>query len=219
VEPNRQIANFATSKKHLWKIYATARAPQTLYAGCEFVGKKIDWARCCIDPPKGPRRRLEWEHVVPAAAFGRQFDAWTDGHARCVDRRGKRFRGRKCARRVSASFRKMEADMHNLYPSVGLLNEARSHFPMALLAGEPRRFGRCDFEVSNKKVEPRPQARGEIARAYLYMAAAYPRFALLSDAQRAELHRWNRQDPPTHWERERNRAVRAVQGNENPFIQ
>jgi deoxyribonuclease-1 len=41
---------------------------------------------------------------------------------------------------------------------------------MAMIAGEQRPFGACDVEIAERKIEPRPEIRGDIARIYLYMA-------------------------------------------------
>ena len=66
---------------------------------------------------------------------------------------------------------------------------------------------------------PRPEARGEIARAWLYMAHAYPTRLVLDPKHRQLFERWSRDDPPDAWERERNGAIAQHQGNANPFIE
>jgi deoxyribonuclease-1 len=45
---------------------------------------------------------------------------------------------------------------------------------MAMIEGEQRQFGACDVEIAERKIEPRPEIRGDIARIYLYMEASYP---------------------------------------------
>ena len=62
----------------------------------------------------------------------------------------------------------MQAGMYNLYPAIGKVNGRRSNYSMAFIKGEKREFGKCDVEIKNKKVEPREDIRGEIARTYLY---------------------------------------------------
>src|SRR6266436_9092627 len=59
-------------------------------------------------------KRLAWEHVVPAEAFGQSFPEWREGHPACVDSKGKAFKGRNCARKMATQFRYMEADLYNL---------------------------------------------------------------------------------------------------------
>jgi deoxyribonuclease-1 len=50
------------------------------------------------------------------------------------------------------------------------------------------------------------------------MRAAYPEHVTLDDAHRALFDRWDAEDPPDDWERERNRRIAERQGNANPFI-
>ena len=40
----------------------------------------------------------------------------------------------------------------------------------------------------------------------------------LTPADIQTMLRWNREDPPTLWERHRNQAIQELQGNRNPFI-
>ena len=42
--------------------------------------------------------------------------------------------------------------------------------------------------------------------------------AFVELADRKLYEAWNRQDPPDSFERERNRRIRALQGNANPFV-
>lgn len=207
--------NFQEAKKHLRKMYPPGT--RSLYADCAITGRQIEWDSCCL-PREGRRRHVEWEHVVPASWFGRDLKAWKDGDPACTDRRGKRYRGRRCAALVSEEFRRMEGDMHNLFPTIGALNEARSNFGMGMVPDEPRRFGTCDFEILDRTVEPRPGARGEIARAYLYMEATYPGHAIVTARTRPMFDRWNRQDPPDAWEQRRNVLISKIQGKHNRFI-
>ena len=166
--------------------------------------------------------RIEWEHAVPAAAFGRSFAEWREGGDRCVDGKGKRYKGRKCAR-TSAEFARMEGDLHNLFPVVGEVNGLRGDLPMGLADGLHKdratyRFGACGSAIESGVFMPRPQVRGDLARAYKYMAAAYPGRIVLDDAHRAVFDQWDAADPPDEWERDRNKRIAERQGNVNPLI-
>ena len=99
--------------------------------------KEVDFTSCGYMPQKDNKRahRIEWEHVVPAEAFGQSFKEWREGHPDCVDNRGKSFKGRKCAEKVNPEFRQMQADMYNLYPAVGEVNGLRSNYSMAMIPG------------------------------------------------------------------------------------
>ena len=89
---------------------------------------------------------------------------------------------------------------------------------MAVLAGEERRYGACDVEIKGRKFEPREAVRGDIARTYLYMDWAYPSRGIVGGQSRRLFEAWDKGDPVDRWERERVRAVEAVQGNKNPFV-
>ena len=94
----------------------------------------------------------------------------------------------------------------------------KSNNPMADIPGEIREYGNCDVEIKGRKVEPRPAARGNIARTYLYMDWAYPGRGIIADQERELFKKWADADPADEWECERARLIEKVQGNENPFV-
>ena len=159
---NNQITSFSKSKKQLAKVYKDH--PITLYCGCSFEGKTPNFSSCGYVPKKNNKRanRIEWEHVVPASRFGKKFETWKNGNLKCI-KNGKKFKGRKCTRKINKKFRLMEADLYNLQPTIGEINQRRQNFKMSIIPGEKRNFGKCDFEVQNKFVEPSPNIRGDIA--------------------------------------------------------
>ena len=184
-KPAQQVAVIETVKK-------------TFYCDCPHSGNDIDFESCGYVPinRNGLRtNRVEWEHVVPAEAFGHSFKEWRDGHADCVDPRGKPYKGRRCAMKASPLFREMAADRFNLVQVIGELNAKRSNFSMAMIPGEERHFGTCDIEIANRKIEPRPQIRGDIARIYFYMDSKYPGRGIISKKNKKLFKAWNNQDP------------------------
>ncbi|RVU30883.1 endonuclease [Neptunomonas marina] len=206
--PSFAGASFSQSKRTLSEIYADQAT--SFYCGCEFVkeGKKLVplHESCGYVPRKNANRasRIEWEHVMPAWAFGHQLQCWQEG-------------GRKNCRK-DERFRTMEADMHNLVPAIGEVNGDRSNYSFAMLSGEPRSYGACDMEVhfKSRKVEPPEHRRGDIARSYFYMRDQYG--VRLSKQQTQLFEAWDKQDPVDHWERQRNQEIARLQGNENPYI-
>ena len=76
IAQNTQITSFSKSKRLLLKLYKDK--PVTLYCGCSFKGKKPNLFSCGYIPKKNNKRanRIEWEHVVPAHAFGQSFSEW-----------------------------------------------------------------------------------------------------------------------------------------------
>lgn len=216
---NTRIQSFSKAKKILLtEIYRDHRI--TFYCGCEFTADRRIRSRNGYSPRKNSRRsaRIEWEHVVPAHAFGRSFPQWRKGHPQCVDRKGRPFKGRNCTRKTAPAFRYMEADLYNLVGAVGEINGLRSNYGFAEIPGEKRSFGTCDMEIEARKAEPRPQVRGDIARTYFYMDTAYAGRGIVSRKNRRLFAAWSRQDPVDDWECERARRIERIQGNENPFV-
>ena len=233
---NQRIRSFDEAKRLLLQIYASAPSRTDLYCGCPFEpgergrGLRVDLGACGYAPARDAARaeRIEWEHAVPAAAFGRSFVEWREGTDRCVDTKNRRFHGRKCAR-TSPEFARIEADLHNLFPVVGEVNGLRGDLPMGVLeppeiassrhrGGATFRFGRCASAVEAGVFMPRREVRGDLARAYKYMHASYPGRQIIDEAHQAVFDQWDGEDPPDAWERDRNRRIEERQGNANPFI-
>ena len=191
----------------------------TVYCGYAFDEEKRIKLPAGFTTKKHKKRagRVEWEHAVPAENFGRAFREWREGDAVCVDRKGKAFRGRNCARKASREFRLMEADMYNLFPSVGAVNAVRSNKQYSELPGVPSAFGTCQAKVDGKRFEPPRQAKGELARAALYMEQEYPEYRL-SRQQRQLFEAWNILDPVDKWECTRTKRIEGLQGNENTVV-
>ncbi len=205
-EPPHTIRNFSEAKKLAARVYHDNR--QTFYCGCSYDNKKrVDANSCGYRPRKNRRRgqRIEWEHVVPAYALGHTRQCWREPI--CRNSKGKPYKGRRCCEKIDPEFRSMVSDLRNLVPAIGELNGDRSNFNFSLLEGEPRRYGACDFEVdhSTRKVEPTPSVRGDIARIYFYMQQTYG--LPISNKQRRLFQQWDREDPITTWERERNARI------------
>jgi deoxyribonuclease I len=127
-------------------------------------------------------------------------------------------RNRKQCRRISPGFNQVESDMHNLYPARSEINQARSSYAFGMINGEKRNFGRCDFEIDQRKhrAEPRPASRGNIARSMFYMQQKYE--LTIFKKQGELLKKWHRADPPDEEERRRNNTIEKIQGNRNQFI-
>jgi len=182
----------------------------SFYCGCDFnyKGKKLipDLNSCGYQVRKQQKRasRIEWEHIVPAWAFGHQRQCWQNG-------------GRKACKQDKA-FQLMEGDMHNLVPAIGEVNGDRSNYRFTEWNGLPTKYGQCDIVIDfkRKQVQPPKQSRGAIARAYLYMADQYQ--LRLSNKEKKLFNVWNKQNPASRWECERNELIEKVQGNRNSFI-
>lgn len=219
-EGNTSIESFSKAKKLLLKsVYFDHR--KTFYCDCPFNLKKQIIPSNNFSPATKHFKRskkIEWEHVVPAHAFGQSFFEWKSGDPQCINKNGKAFKGRKCTEKVNKQFRYMQADIYNLVPANGQINALRSNYSFAMIPGENRIFGNCDFEIENRKAEPKPDIRGDIARIYFYMNEMYPNRGIISKKNIKLFQSWDKIDPVDEWERIRAKRIEALQGNTNPFI-
>ena len=191
----------------------------TLYCGYEYDDQK----RICLPDgfiaEKHQKRsyKIEWEHSVPAENFGRAFTEWREGHPLCVDNKGKSFKGRKCAEKVNKTYRYMQSDMYNLFPAVGSVNAARSNKQYSELPGVQSAFGTCEAKIDGNRFEPPDRAKGQVARAALYMDKEYKEYNL-SRQQRRLFEAWSNMYPVDEWECTRAKRIESIQGNENIFV-
>lgn len=205
----RHPTSFSAAKRYAAQIYR--QHPFSFYCDCPIVWqeKKMipELTKCGYKIRKNANRanRIEWEHVMPAWQFGHQLQCWKDG-------------GRKdCGK--NAKFRKMESDLHNLYPAIGEVNGDRSNYRYQPWNGtEGQFYGQCTMKIDfkNKQADPPESTRGAIARTYLYMSEQYG--ITLSPAQQKLMNGWNKMYPPTKWQCQRNLAIAKIQGNLNPFV-
>lgn len=138
----------------------------------------------------------------------------------------------------------MKSDAMHVVPTDGKVNGMRSNFPYGECAnGTPMgsngsvkglgRLGTCTYPGYNGKVfEPDDEYKGDFARIYFYMAAAYnDKIANWNSDQLAHnnypvfttwsvnmLLKWHQQDPVSQKERDRNEGVYKHQHNRNPFV-
>lgn len=193
-------------------VYHDWNSDGDFYCGCQFEwtgvsGGRVDLASCGyqIRAQETRAQRIEWEHILPASAFGRLRQCWQDG-------------GRSHCNDTDPVFNVMEADMHNLAPAVGEVNADRSNYRFDTLTQVGYQHGACDFKVdfNNNAVEPRDAIKGMIARTYFYMHDRYD--LAMPRAQQQLMMTWHNQFPATAWERERDARIRAIMGHSNPFV-
>lgn len=215
---NESITSFSKAKKLLQKkVYHDHR--ETIYCSAEFDSKKnvIIPAGFTAQKHKKRAKRIEWEHVVPAENFGRTFSEWREGHPNCVNKKGKSFKGRKCASKMNKEYRLMQSDMYNLFPAIGAVNAMRSNYNFVAQVDAKSGFGSCDMKIANRKAEPPIEARERIARTYLYMDASYKRYNM-SKNQKQLMGAWDRMYPASDWECERAKRIGSIQGSGNMIM-
>ena len=215
---NKKISSFSKAKKFALEIYKGMET--TFYCGCKFENKIVNHQSCGFIPKhESPRSfRVEWEHVVPAYNFGRSFKEWTQGHPACVNNQGKKFKGRKCARKTSKEFNLMESDLYNLVPAIGEVNGNRGHLPIGLVDTLTQKYGACETKISNLAIEPRDQIKGFIARTYKYMHLNYPGHGIISKKNRKLFDEWDKRYPPSPEEYKRAQRIFLHQENKNQFL-
>lgn len=182
------------------------------YCGCDIFtqGKQwlADWSSCGFEPRRNAQRasRIEWEHVVPASEFGRQRACWREG-------------GRKNCTRNDPVFSAMEGDPYNLLPVVGEVNGDRGNLKFGMVPAQAGQgYGACGSRVDFKAgvFMPRSDARGDVARTYLYFRE---RYGLKLARQSEQLYAaWGRADPVDARECRRARVIARKTRVENTIL-
>ena len=115
----------------------------TIYCGVRFKqrGKTVDGRPTSI------------EHVYP--------QSWVAKELGCINTT-------EC-RKSNERFNHAVAHLHNMYPALKSVNSSRGNALLGIIAGENWRYPDCDFERAPGIAEPRPIARGNLARSIFYM--------------------------------------------------
>jgi len=133
-------------------------------------------------------------------------------------------------------------DLNHLYPSEARANMAKSNYPLGTVdRSKPTTFDNGVTTVGAPATgqgggaalvfEPDDEYKGDFARTYFYMATCYQdmrwkylymvdnnTYPTLNSWSRDLLLKWNREDPVSQKEIDRNEAVYTFQNNRNPFI-
>jgi deoxyribonuclease I len=125
--------------------------------------------------------------------------------------------------RFSPRFHQQKSDLHHLFPTDSWANQLRGHMNFGMVEKDDRytdancKESRSGYDKNGQmRFQPPASHRGAIARAWFYFAV---RYKLSIDAEHeAILREWDKADPVTAEDIERNRKIAAIQGNSNPFI-
>lgn len=138
----------------------------------------------------------------------------------------------------------MYTDLFHIYPTDGYVNGKRANYPYGEVgtytfkSKNGSKLGQCTFDGYTGTVfEPIDEYKGDLARTYFYMATCYEDkiadWVSNSEAQPVLsgnsypafktwvinlLLKWDREDPVSQKEIDRNNAIYAIQGNRNPYI-
>ncbi|MCS3903080.1 deoxyribonuclease-1 [Methylohalomonas lacus] len=183
-----ELTDFDTARGHFWETLYPGGG-WTLYCGLRFEAEgNGDGVMATID------------HIYSMPRVYRALGC--SSRLRCNQERGNEYR-------------RIEADLHNMYPATGAVVIQRADSYFAGIESAESRFQECDFRRRGRRVEPRDIAKGNIARTLLYMQREYG-LPLAEDMEL--LKSWNRVDPPSEQEMNRNDRIERLQGNRNPFI-
>ena len=236
--------------------WAMADAPAGYYSSCENKGGAA--LLSALNTKVGPHTVVSYDGLwtlyttSDVDANGKLWDMystkrWTPGREKCGNYK---YVG-DCINREH-SFPKswfndakpMYSDAFHLYPTDGKVNGQRSNFPYGECAGGTTlpsngginalgKLGKSTFAgYSGTVFEPVDEYKGDFARSYFYMAAAYNdkisswhsdmlagnKYPCFSTWAVNLLLKWHRQDPVSQKELDRQEAVYASQKNRNPFI-
>lgn len=109
-----------------------------------------------------------------------------------------------------------KADIHHLFPCEIGINSERGSLPFTECSGGGLEEGRA-CNVGRDGFEPPDGHKGRVALAVFYVSVRYG--IPVDNAQERVLRDWVRRFPPTSDDLERDRRVKEVQGNSNPFVQ
>ena len=208
--------NFSDAKKIAAKLFSNHK--QTLYCQCDYKkNKKISLESCHMEPANSHIRahNMEWEHIVPASKLATGHACWTQNI--CQHNSGKKYHGRKCCENIDKEFQLAEAELYNLWPANGLINQLRENYSYAALPFTDYAYG-CKFIVDNinHQIEPSDDSKGIVARASLF---TFKKNHLPLDATQQDLFQlWDLLYPPSKWELTWAKKVASIEGYDNPYI-
>lgn len=188
----------------------------TIYCEAQFDKDKNAWPPPDFEGRGVGTMRVNWEHAVPVATLGAGVEEWHTPPSDCRNSKRKLSR-RECVEATNDQFRTMIGDMYNLFPALAPINSARRDREYADLPYAKNRFGSCGVKWVRGKFEPPDRAKGQLARATLYMDKEYKAF-VLTQHQRQLMMDWNLAFPVNKWECVRAKRIEKLQGNENHFV-
>lgn len=185
-----RLPTYGVAKGYFWKTLYS-KTHKSLYCNKIFHNKK----------------GINIEHVF-AAAWMR------DAIPEC------RNRNRKECRHLSSRFNLMEADLHNMYPTLTTVNSARNSYVFDEIEGEFVKEN-CPLKIGDHVVEPPEYSKGHVARAILYMTYEYNidlDKVTNSPGFENKVLDWHCKYPPSPKEIIRNNQIFKIQGTSNLFI-
>lgn len=150
----------------------------------------------CKTPFKPRDRGIRADSIYGGHLLLRHFDCIT---------------ARQCERKPD--YTAVANDLHNLYPIQRNVEVDRRGSLFAPLPDD--REHECGYRVGFQSFDPPDHAKGNVARAMIYMHRQHG-LPLVGNLEMYK--RWHQLDPVDDDERARNEAIGLIQGNRNPFI-
>jgi len=111
----------------------------------------------------------------------------------------------------------MKSDLHHLFPTDDLANNARGDNPYGNVSGGTTWTG-GGSAATNSLFEPRDEQKGKAARALMYFVLRYQNYSNFITSQESLLRSWSHDFPADAIEQTRNENISNIQHNRNPFI-
>jgi len=132
--------------------------------------------------------------------------SWITDHLQCGTKR-------QC-NKDSPQYHKIMSDLHNLVVADAYLEFKRKNSVFGE-ADESAPIIKCNIRKGMHDIEPPDNIKGDIARTIFYMHQQYQLPLLMSYSL---LMLWHQTDAPSPEELARNKRIKEIQGNENPYI-
>ncbi|CAN5513869.1 hypothetical protein BH11BAC1_BH11BAC1_16330 [soil metagenome] len=111
----------------------------------------------------------------------------------------------------------MKSDLHHLFPTDDMANNARADNPYGIVTGATT-WAVGGSKATNSLFEPRDVQKGTAARAMMYFVLRYQNYSNFFTSQENILRTWNQSFPVDTIEQVRNNHIGLIQHNRNPFI-
>ncbi|MZR63576.1 endonuclease [Alcanivorax sp. DP30] len=116
---------------------------------------------------------------------------------------------------ANADYTTISQDLHGRFPVTRKTELDRRRTLFGDLPDNITTDTECGYRQSFQVFEPPLHAKGDVARAMLYL---HDRYQLPLIGTLEMYQRWNKEDPVDEGEKRRNDDIEKLQGNRNPFI-
>ncbi|MDI6809162.1 MAG: endonuclease [Candidatus Eisenbacteria bacterium] len=114
-----------------------------------------------------------------------------------------------------------KSDLNHLFPTDAIPNNVRANYPFGKVVNPTWQNGGSKLgtdSYGSVVFEPRDVHKGDVARAMFYFSIRYNNPYSFLNQQEAILRTWNKDEPVSQKEANRNNAIQGYQGKRNPFI-